>query len=178
MTEWRNYGEGEPLRQRSHVTRLALLFTGVGSIFAALATVALIQIISGNGGFIVMLGIFGGMGGLILFQARQYLRDLKADVVTREGEVVRKWHKGNVLFFFMPSFYIFVEYAEEPGKLQGDGKRRPGHVYSITRQEYGGLLEEDRVRILCFPASLTVERLERYDTNTREFVPAASGTLP
>ena len=26
-----------------------------------------------------------------------------------QGEIVRKWHKGNLLFFFLPSYYITVD---------------------------------------------------------------------
>lgn len=152
--------ERQPGTRLGHIVTMALAYSGVAGFAAALVTLALYKIAVGETGFIIMLVIFGFILMTTGFLASQYLRDIKASLVTHEGDVVRKWHKGNLFFFLMPSFYIYVE----------------GKVYSISRIDYGGLLEDDQVRIVCYPHSLTVERLERYDTNTKQFVPAALGT--
>ena len=161
MTDWHQYGQGQPLRRRSYIGRMALIFSALASFCAAFVTVAIFQIVTGDSGFVVMLVVFGLTGRIILQLASQYLRDLKAEPVVYEGPIMRKWHKGNLLVFFMPSFYIYVA----------------GKIFSLNRAEYGGLLDEDTVRIVCFPHSLTIERLERYDTYIRDFVPVADGSI-
>ncbi len=59
----------------------------------------------------------------------------------------------------MPSFYILVD----------------GKIFTVGRQEYAMLLELDLVRISCYPHSLTIERLERFDETDKKFIPAGSG---
>jgi hypothetical protein len=162
MTDWHQYGQAEPLRRRSYVGRMALVFSAQASFCAALVTVAVFQIVAGDSGFVVMLVVFGLSGLIVGHLASQYLRDLKAEPVVYEGPIMRRWQKGNLLIFFMPSFYVYVA----------------GKIFSLSRAEYGGLLDEDTVRIICYPHSLTIERLERYDSYTRQFVPAVDGSIP
>jgi hypothetical protein len=152
--------EPERPRSRGHVVRMALFYTIWTLLSLSLVGLALGMIFGkGDTGFLVMLFVFGIFGFLVGYHANHFLRDLKAQTVAREGSILRKWHKGNLLIFFFPSYYIMV----------GD------HIYSVKRDEYAMLLEDDLVRITCFPHSLTVERVERYDNNEKQFVPATSG---
>ena len=64
----------------------------------------------------------------------------------------------SVFFFLWPNFYISCQ----------------GKVFSTSRREHAGLLEEDLVRVLHYPHSLTVESIERYDTSVKRWVPAFS----
>jgi hypothetical protein len=150
-----------PLRRRGLVVRTALFYS-VAAIFCdALALLAIYQIATGDGGFVVMLAIFGICGFLTSFQAINYLRDLNATPTSVEGDIWRKWHKGNLFLFFMPSYYINVQ----------------GKIFTITRNEYSMVLEDDLVRVTCYPHSLTVEQLELYDETNKKFVPAGSGAI-
>ncbi|MPZ49214.1 MAG: hypothetical protein GEU75_07925 [Dehalococcoidia bacterium] len=155
------FTDEEPLQRKGLVVRMALFYTIAAAVCDSLALIALYQIVNGDGGFVIMLGIFGFCGFLTSFQAINYLRDLKSRPYAVEGEVLRKWHKGNLLLFFLPSYYIHVQ----------------GKIFTVTRQEYSMLLEDDLVRVKCYPYSLTVELLERYHETDKKFVPAASGTL-
>ena len=153
--EFTRLGE-EQLRRRGRVILMSLLYSTAGLIFAGLTIVALYK------GYIPLL-LIGFVCGLLFFhQAWHYLRDISARPITHEGEVRRKWHKGNLFFVLLPAYYIMVERK----------------VFSVSRTEYAGLLEEDLVRIKCYPHSLTVEQLERYDTTRKEFVPATRGAVP
>jgi hypothetical protein len=159
MSEFPRLGAEEPQLSRGRIVR-RLIFYGAGSALCiAVVLLALTYILFlGEGGFVIMLGFFLFMGLPFTFFAMQYLRDLSARPVSVEGEVIKKWHKGNMLFFFMPSFYIVVQ----------------GTIYTITRVDYVRLLENDLVRITHYPHSLTVELVERYDEYDKRFVPAAS----
>jgi hypothetical protein len=139
---------------------MAIFYSFWSLLSLGLVSLALIKIFgAGDTGFLVMLFVFGIFGLLVGYHAKNFLRDLSARPVPREGSILRKWHKGNLFIFFFPSYYIMV----------GD------HIYSVKRDEYAMLLEDDVVRVTCFPYSLTVERLERYDSNEKQFVPATSG---
>jgi hypothetical protein len=167
------YGD-QPLRHRGHVVRMALFYSFWTLLSTALVVLALYEIATGDAGFIFMLCIFGLIGFLFGYWAYHYVRDLNADPVLYEGEVVKKWHKANVLFFFLPSFYIYVA---EPNalRLEEEGNKPWNKVFTIGRQEYAMLLETDLVRIQCYPHSLAVESIERFDETDKKFVPAASG---
>lgn len=147
------------LKRRSHVVRMALFYGFWTALSGALVLLALFKIVTGDSGLIVMFVVFGIIGYLVGYHARHYVRDLKAEPVVREGSILRKWHKGNVLIVLFPSYYMMVD----------------DHIYSVHRDEYAMLLEDDQVRITCYPHSLVVEKLERYDSNTKQFVPATSG---
>ena len=148
-----------PLRNRGRVIRMAVFYSFWAGLSGVLVAMALYKVVSGDSGLLVMLMVFGFFGLLTAYHANQYLRDVKARPVVHEGDIMRKWHKGNLLFFLLPSFYIMVQ----------------GKIYSVTRQEYALLLEDDLVRITCYPHSLTVERLELYDSSYKQFVPATGG---
>ncbi len=171
--EMPRYGE-EPLRHRGHVIRMAVFYSFWTALSTALVLLAVYEIVTDDAGFLFMFCIFGFIGLLFGYWAYHYVRDVNADPVTYEGEVVKKWHKANLLFFFLPSFYIYVA---EPNhlRLEDEGKKPWNKVFTINRQDYAMLLETDLVRVQCYPHSLAVERLERYDETDKKFVPAASG---
>jgi hypothetical protein len=149
-------GEEEPLQHRGRVLRMAIFHGAITLLCAAMVLLAIYMLASGEGGFIFMLSIFGFFGLVFGFWALHYLRDLSARPINIEGEVLKKWHKGNIFIFFMPSYYIAVE----------------GKIFTISRREYAMLLELDLVRISCYPHSLTIERLERFDETEKQFIPA------
>jgi hypothetical protein len=213
------------------------VYVPIAVVSLAITSVAVYNIASGDWGFLFMLALFGLVGVLTAYQGWQYVKDLKAPPMGFEGEVVRKWHKGNVLLFFMPSYYIMVDSrvhtgsvsrvedhgafvrmhsgsegyvprkeleaekiaksAQEmvrPGekvkyKIKGmnleglyqlscrkaEERAIVGKIFTISRIEYAMLLEQDEVRVTCFPHSATVERLERYDESEKGFIPATHG---
>ncbi|HXH20550.1 MAG TPA: hypothetical protein VNN10_00880 [Dehalococcoidia bacterium] len=134
----------------------ALIFTPLAFVMAAGVIYASLKVASGETGYIVMLTITGILFLVFTYQSLHYLRDMRTEPIVSEGEVSKKWSKGNLFFFFMPGYYIAVK----------------GQIYTITRDQYRGLLEDDLVRISHYPHSLTVERVERYDEAKKEYVPA------
>ncbi len=146
-------------KKRGHVVRMALFYGFWTALSLSLVALALFKIVTGDSGLIVMFTVFGIIGFLVGYHASHYVKDLKAAPVVREGPILRKWHKGNIAIVLFPSYYMMVD----------------DHIYSIHRDEYAMLLEDDTVRITCYPHSLVVEKLERYDSNTKQFVPATSG---
>ncbi len=152
-------GKGPPAG-RGRIWRMAVLYSIATTIFTAVVVLALVHIVGGETGYLIMFVLFGTMGLMTGYWMYQYLRDLGAEPVMIEGEVQRKWHKSNLLFFFLPSFYIRVERK----------------IFTIPRMDYASLLETDLVRIHCFPHSLSVEYVERYDEVEKQFIPADLGT--
>lgn len=134
----------------------ALFFTPLAAIVIGGFFLAVLKIATGETGYIVMLLVSGFLGFILGFQALHYLRDLAAEPVQSEGEIAKKWTKGNLFFFFMPGYYIAVK----------------GQIFTVNRSEYRSLLEEDMVRIRHYPHSLTVEFVERFDEVEKKFVPA------
>ena len=151
--------EEERLEHRGRVVRMAIFHGAITLLCAAMVLLAIYMLASGDGGFVFMLSIFGFFGLVFGYWALHYLRDLSATPITIQGDVLKKWHKGNIFIFFMPSYYIAVE----------------GKIFTIDRREYAMLLELDLVRVICYPHSLTIERLERFDETEKKFIPAASG---
>ena len=149
------------LEKRGRVVRMAIIYTILAGISLALVALSLAYILSGDGGLVVMFVVFGFIGLLTTYHARNYLRDLGKKPVQHEGDILRKWHKANFAIFFFPSYYIMVE----------------NNIYSVSKEEYAMLLEDDLVRVTCYPHSLTVERLERYDSAEKQFVPATAGMI-
>ena len=152
-------GEEEPLQHRGRVLRMAIFHGSITLLCVGMVLLAIYKLATGDGGFVFMLSIFGFFGLVFGYWALHYFRDLSARPVTVQGEVLKKWHKGNIFIFFMPSYYIAVE----------------GKIFTISSREYAMLLELDLVRISCYPHSLTIERLERFDETEKQFIPAASG---
>jgi hypothetical protein len=107
MTEYTELQQQRP--DRRNVIKMALVYTPICLFSLALCLIAIINIANGQSGFYFTLVIFGMLGLLTGSQAVLYLRDLMAAPMEIQGEVVRKWHKGNLLFFFMPSYYITID---------------------------------------------------------------------
>ncbi len=145
--------------RRGFVVRMALFYGVITVVSAGFVVLALINILDGNSGYIIMLVVLGIPGLLTGVLLRQYALDISTSPVTIEGEIQRKWHKSNLLFFFLPAFYINVERK----------------IFGIPQLAYASLLETDLVRIRCFPRSLTVEEIERYDETEKRFVAADLG---
>lgn len=109
--------EEERLENRKRVIRMALIYTPITIVSLILVGIALFKIVEGETGFTFMLVIFGLLAFLTGFQAIGYLKDLSASPIEYEGEVVKKWHKGNLLIFFMPSFYLAVDSRSHSGRV-------------------------------------------------------------
>jgi hypothetical protein len=135
---------------RAQVVRLALLYT---LMTVPLLVGLIIGIINLYIPLLIACAVFGTASGLLAYH---HLRDLTAEPVMTEGEVTKKWTKGNMLFFFLHGYYIAVQ----------------GNIYSVRQIEYMSLLEHDLVRVHHFPYSLTVGHLERYDEVEKRYVPA------
>jgi hypothetical protein len=159
MNEWSYSGEETRPRKRGQVLLQSAFYVPLFVITAGAFLFALAQIVTGEYGYIVMLTLATIVGVPLGYQALHVVRDINAALITTEGEVRRKWTKGNLMIFFMPSYYISLE----------------GKIFSIPKADYGGLLEGDLVRVQHFPNSLIVEELERYDEMEKKFIPASSG---
>jgi len=107
MTEFSKLEDRRP--DRRNVIKMALIYTPISVVSLVLCAIAIGNIASGESGFWFTLVIFGSLGLLTGSQAILYLRDLVTSPMELQGEVVRKWHKGNLFFFFMPSYYITVD---------------------------------------------------------------------
>ncbi len=154
MSEWSF--EEVPSRRRGALLIQAALYTPLAVLFLTGVGYALFQIATGETGYIVLLTVSGILSILTGFQSLHYLLDLGSSPTTTEGEVSKKWTKGNLLFFFLPSYYIAVK----------------GKIFSIRRMEYAHLLEQDLVRLRHYPNTLTIEVIERFDSVAKKFIPA------
>ncbi len=154
-----NAGRAPHLHRKSFITRMAVFWSLLTAGCTALIAVALINIISGHTGYIVMFSVFGLVGVLTGYWMFAYLRDMKAELTMVEGEISRKWVRGQILEFFLQACYISVE----------------GKIFVIRRLDYASLLETDLVRVHCYPHSLTVVSIERYDEIDKRYVPADGG---
>jgi hypothetical protein len=150
---------GGSYHKHTHVKIMAVFYTFLALLSLSLVLLAVFKIVTEDSGYLVMFFVFGIIGALTGYQAKHYLSDLGARPVMAEGEILRKWHKGNLLIFLFPSFYIYVD----------------DKIFSIPRQDYALLLETDLVRITHYPGSLTVDFVERYDPLDKRFVPPAHG---
>jgi hypothetical protein len=116
MTEYTDLNENR--RDRSNVIKMALVYTPISLFSLLLTVIAIAKISGGENGFWFTLVIFGSLGLLTGSQAILYLRDLTTSPMEIQGEVVRKWHKGNLFFFFMPSYYITVDSKVFQGNVE------------------------------------------------------------
>jgi hypothetical protein len=146
--------------KRPHVMIMAVFYTFWALLSLALVLLAAFKIVTEDSGYLVMFCVFGLVGGLTGYQAKHYLSDLGKQPVMCQGEILRKWHKGNLLIFLFPSFYVYVDEK----------------IFSISRRDYALLLDTDLVRISHYPGSLTVDFVERYDSVEKRFVPTEHGT--
>jgi hypothetical protein len=161
MTYQFSFDQQTPRERRTHILLMALFYSAITIFCGCLVVLAVYSIANGQYGYLIMLTLFGFFGFLTSILARHYLSDLKAETMQVEGEISRKWHKGNLFIFFMPSYYIQVD----------------DRIFGVSRLEYVTLLEDDLVRVRCYPHSLTVEEIERYDETRDVYVPARSGEL-
>jgi hypothetical protein len=155
------------------VVRSAVIYGAVSGAMGVVVLLALYHIAMGELGYMVMLIVSGVIFALFAYQAQQFLRDLNAEPIVLEGEVLKKWHKGNFLIFLMPSFYVYV--AEKIDDSEERDDRGWGKIFTIKRTEYARLLETDLLRVTCYPHSLTVHQLEMYDDVQKKYVPADGG---
>jgi hypothetical protein len=153
-----NGDERPRLRRRAAVIRQALMMTPIALLCLAGVVYAGLQISNGDSGFFVLLTVSGVFTIVFGYLAVQSLRDLNAAPITTEGAITKKWSKASFIFFFMPNFYIACQ----------------GKIFSTSRRDHFGLIENDTVRVLHYPHSLTVELIERYDTGAKRWVPAFS----
>ena len=116
MTTFPRFNEQQP-ENRSRVIRMTLVYTPITVISLILVGLAIFKISTGETGFVFMLTVFGLLGFLTGFQTLGYLKDLSAKPIEYEGEIVRKWHKGNLLIFFMPSFYVAIDSRSHNGRV-------------------------------------------------------------
>jgi hypothetical protein len=142
--------ETGPVLDRGQLVRHAILYSALALPLLAGVVIGIINLYIP---LLIASAIFGTAAG---FLALHHIRDLSAEPVMTEGEITKKWTKGNILFFFMHGYYIAVQ----------------GNIYSIRHAEYVSLLERDLVRVHHFPHSLTVGYLERYDEVEKSFVAA------
>lgn len=174
-----SFSEEQP-RQRGSIVRQAVFYTSISALLGAVILIAVYNIIDGEGGFVVML-FFGLLFSFpFAYRAVEFLRDLGARPTAIEGEMLRKWAKANFLFFFLHGFYIVVE--EDPVARVSGGQsalsaagldldlKLKRKIYSVRRADYAGLLDGDRVRILRYPHSLTIETIERFDGSSKRYV--------
>jgi hypothetical protein len=150
---------GGSYHKHTQVKLMAVFYTFWTLLSLSLVGLAGFKILTEDTGYLVMFCVFGLIGALTGYQAKHYLTDLGHRPVVAEGEILRKWHKGNLLIFLFPSFYVFVD----------------DKIFSIPRQDYALLLETDMVRISHYPGSLTVDFVERYDSVDKQYVPTAHG---
>src|SRR4026207_916677 len=101
--------EDSSVENRGRVVKMALVYTPMAVFSLAAMVLAAIQIAQGNGGFWFMFVFFGIILFLTGFQTLEYLRDLRAAPIAYQGELVKKWHKGNLFVFFMPSYYLAID---------------------------------------------------------------------
>jgi hypothetical protein len=151
--------QGVVYKRRRFVWLMAAFYTLLTIGAGALTCFAIYKIASGQSGYVVMLVIFGVVTLLTGYWMQAYLRDLNADPITVEGEILRKWLRGRLFEFLFPACYISVA----------------GKIFVIGSLQYAGLLETDLVRVHCYPHSLTVEYVERYDDYYKKFVPTDGG---
>lgn len=116
MTTFPRFNE-QQLENRGRVIRMTVLYAPITIVSLILVCLALYKIATGETGFVFMLVIFGLLGFLTGFQAWGYVKDLNAAPIEYEGEIVRKWHKGNLMIFFMPSFYVAVDSRSHQGRV-------------------------------------------------------------
>ncbi len=108
----------ERRRARGNLIKMALIYTPIAVLCLIVAGIAISKIIEGEHGFWFTLVLFGSVGLLTGSLAVHYIRDLTASPVEIQGELVRKWTKGNLFFFFMPAFYITVDSKTFEGRVE------------------------------------------------------------
>ncbi len=129
---------------RAMVLRSALLFTPfLGVTLGAFAFIVADAADEGpSGGRVVGLVLVGSIALLLGYQVVQSVRDLFAHAVETTGVVERRWSRNE--FFLFRNSYIFVE----------------RNVYRLEPEQFIEADLGDRVRIVHYPHTSTVETLE------------------
>lgn len=126
------------------VLRSALLFTPFFALTLTGLSVLLAEAL--NEGFragqVVAISILGFVSLLFGYQVVQSVRDLFSGVVETTGVVERRWSRND--FFLFRNSYIFVA----------------RNVFRLEAEQYIEVGLGDRVRVVHFPHTSTVEALE------------------
>ena len=163
MNERTDFGFERPERRRGFIVMQALFYGTFASLFGFGLVIGLFKVLTGEGGFIVLLVVSAVLGYPFAYRAHDFIRDLGTRPNVAEGEITRKWSKANFFFFFMHGLYMSVE-EDVPGSesflKEPEERQTTISIYSVAREDYAGLLEGDRVRIFRHPHSLTIEEVE------------------
>ena len=133
------------------VLRSALLFTPFFLASLAIFLYVLNDTISNGAttGQVVGLVLSSSVALLLGYQAVQALRDLVASPIETEGLVERRWSRNE--FFIMQNAYIFVDRT----------------VFRIEQQQANDVAPGDTVRVMHYPHTGTVERVEVIERGAR-----------
>src|SRR5688572_16123683 len=129
------------VENRGRVIRMAILYTPMALFSLAAVFLAIFQIANGNSGFFFMFFIFGTILFLTGFQALEFLKDLSAQPIEYQGELVKKWHKGNLFIFFMPSYYLAIDSRILGGRVS---RIEPDGVYVRMEGDTEGFVARKR----------------------------------
>ena len=110
-----------------------------------------------SGGRIVAVVLVSFVAMLIGYQVLQSVRDLFSGLIETTGVVERRWNRSDLFLF--RNTYIFVE----------------RNVFRLAPEEAIGLQLGDTVRVVHFPHTSTVERIEVVATGDAEERPANGG---
>jgi len=108
---WGTGFEPAQARRRGYVTRMAVFYVFWMLLSGALVTLAVFEMFTDDAGYIIMFGVFTPVFILVTYQAKQYVADVRADLVISEGEVMRKWDKSNPLELPMLIFVVALPLA-------------------------------------------------------------------
>ena len=92
---------------------------------------------------IILIVIAAILTLLFGYQAVQAVRDLGEEPVTTTGRVLRKWSRGD--FIFWRSYYAYIEKT----------------VFKLEPEVYHDLEEGDEVLVLYYPHTVTVASIEK-----------------
>jgi hypothetical protein len=149
--------EGEVMKKwyKSHPLEIAVLLGFVFLLVGAFRILTGIEL-----AFLPLIGIaiIAFLIGVRLILP--LLGEISLALAERESPGLPVILASSAMGVFRPSFYLLIE----------------NKVYAVNRLEYSSVLEDDLVRVTCYPHSLVVEAVERYDTYDKTFVPAVSGT--
>lgn len=110
-----------------------------------------------SGGRIVAVVLVSFVAMLIGYQVLQSVRDLFSGLIETTGVVERRWNRSDLFLF--RNTYIFVE----------------RNVFRLAPEEAIGVQLGDTVRVVHFPHTSTVERIEVVATGDAEERPANGG---
>lgn len=127
---------------RTAIVRSVLLFAPFLAVALIVLAVLARDAADGGGGTFVGLTLIGLVALLLTYQVIQSLRDLLAQPVETAGTVERRWSRNE--FFLFRNSYAFVE----------------GNVFRLSPEQEIHVELGDKVRILHYPHTATVEAIE------------------